>query len=175
MVNPFDLPHNTPPPCGNLVEINCFIDPDHAFDRITHRSQTGITLYCNSAPIIWYLKKQSTVESSTFCAEFVTLHSATELIISLQYKIRMFDIPIDGPENVFCNKESVYKNISLIDSTLKKKHNLIWFHRVRESVASSICMVYKVDTYYNPADMLTKGLPSLKRKFMRSRIIWIVD
>ena len=51
-----DLPSNTPKPRGNPVQINCFVDSDHAGDRITHRSQTGILIYCNSAPVIWYSK-----------------------------------------------------------------------------------------------------------------------
>ena len=87
----------------------------------------------------------------------------------------MFGIPIDGPASVFCDNESVYKNVGFCDSTLKKKHNSICFHRVCESVASSVCKVYKVDTNYNLADMLTKSLPSPKRKFMRSRIMVVVE
>lgn len=170
-----DMPPNAPPPRGNPFEINCFVDSDHVSDRVTRRSQTGIILYCNSAPIIWYSKKQNTVESSTFGAEFVALRIATELIISLRYKLRMFGIPIDGPASVFCDNESVYKNVGFCDSILKKKHNSICFHRVRESVASSICMVYKVDTNYNLADMLTKSLPPTKHKFMRSRIMVVVE
>ena len=69
------------------------------------------------------IEKQSTVESSTFGAEFFALHIATELIISLRYKLRMFGIPIDGPSSVFCDNESVYKNDAFSDSILKKKHN----------------------------------------------------
>ena len=72
-----DLPPNAPIPLGNPVEINCFVDADHASDRMTCRSQTCILLYCNSAPVIWYSKKQTTVESSTFGSEFVTLRYGT--------------------------------------------------------------------------------------------------
>ena len=154
-----DLPPNAPIPLGNPLEINCFVDADHAADQMTRRSQTGILIYCNSAPIIWYSKKQTTVESSTFGSEFVALRIATELMISLRYKLRMFGIPIAGPASVFCDNEAVYKNVSFASSTLKKKHNSICFHRVRESIASGICLVYKVASDYNLADMLTKSLP----------------
>ena len=169
-----DLPPNAPVPLGNPVEINMFVDADHASDQVTRRSQTGILIYCNSAPIIWYSKKQTTVESSTFGSEFVALRIATELLISLRYKLRMFGIPITGPASVFCDNESVYKNVASVESTLKKKHNSICFHRVRESIASGICVVYKVGSDYNLADMLTKSLPPEKRKFMRSKIM-VVD
>ena len=166
-----DIPPNAPPPLGLPVEINCFVDSDHASDTITRRSQTGILLYCNSAPIIWYSKKQATVESSTFGAEFVALRIATELIISLRYKLRMFGIPIIGPAITFCDNESVYTNVSKVESTLKKKHNSICFHRVREAVASGVCVVVKVGTDFNLSDILTKSLPPHKRKVMRSYIM----
>ena len=30
-----DLPHNSPPPRVNHVEVNCFVDSDHAGDKVT--------------------------------------------------------------------------------------------------------------------------------------------
>ena len=130
-----DMPPNAPPPRDNPVEINYFLDSDHASDRITRCYQTRIILYCNSAPIIWYSKKQSTVESSTVGAKFVVRYIATELIILLRYKLRIFGIPIGDPTSVSCDNKLVHKNIAFSDSTLKKKHNLIVFQRVREIIA----------------------------------------
>ena len=167
-----DMPPNAPEPRGNYLQVNCFVDSDHAGDRITRRSQTGIILYCNSAPIVWYSKRQNTVESSTFGSEFVALRIASELIISLRYKLRMFGIPIVGPANVFCDNESVYRNASFAESTLKKKHNSICFHRVRECVASGIMVVHKVDTHFNLSDILTKSLPASQRIELRKKIMF---
>ena len=167
-----DLPPNAPEPRGNSVQINCFVDSDHAGDRLTRRSQSGIILYCNSAPIVWYSKRQNTAESSTFGSEFVALRVGTELISSLRYKLRMFGIHIDGPANVFCDNESVWKNSALAESQLKKKHLSICFHRVRECVASQIIVPHKVHTDSNLADILTKSLPSEKRITLRSRIMF---
>ena len=118
-----ELPINAPPPRGNPVTVYVFVDSDHAGDQVTRRSQTGIIIYLNNSPIIWYSKRQSTVEFSTFGSEFVALRIASELTISLRYKLRMFDIPINGPAQVFCDNEAVYKNSAFAHSTLKKKHN----------------------------------------------------
>ena len=167
-----DLPPNAPEPRGNPVQTNCFVDSDHASDRVTRRPQSGILHYCNSAQISWFSKRQNAIESSTFGAEFVALRAATEMIISLRYKLRMFGIPIDGPANVFCDNESVYKNSAFAKSTLKKKHLSICFHTVRERVASGTLVPHKVHTDYNLADMLTKALPPEKRKDLRSRIMF---
>ena len=166
-----DIPSNAPEPLGKAVQMNCFVDSDHAGDRLTRRSHTGILIYLNKAPIIWFSKKQSTVESSTFGSEFVALRIAAEQIISLRYKLRMMGIPIDGFTNVFCDNESVFKNASLAESRLTKKHNSICFHRVRECVASKILMPFKVDTKYNLADLLTKSLPPMKRMTLRQLIM----
>ena len=58
-----DLPPNAPEPRGRPVEMSCFVDSDHAGDTITRRSKTGIILYLNKAPTVWYSKRQATVES----------------------------------------------------------------------------------------------------------------
>ena len=89
-----DVPPNAPEPRGRPVQVVCFEDSDHAGNRVTRRSQTGILLYINSAPIVWDSKRQNTIESSTFGSEFVALRIASDLIISLRYKLRMFGIPI---------------------------------------------------------------------------------
>ena len=166
-----EIPPNAPEPRGRHVQVNCFVDSDHAGDRITRRSHTGIILYVNKAPISWFSKRQNTVESSTFGSEFVALRIATEQIISLKYKLRMFGVKVDGYANVFCDNESVFKNATLAESRLKKKHNSICFHRVRESVAASIMMPFKVGTDFNLADILTKSLSADRRKKLRLMIM----
>ena len=48
-----DLPPNALEPWGKSLQINCFLDADHRGDKITRRSQTGIILFQDSAPLIW--------------------------------------------------------------------------------------------------------------------------
>ena len=55
-----DAKENIPPNAlearGNTVQLNCFVDADHAGDCITHRSHTGILIFLNRAPIVWFSK-----------------------------------------------------------------------------------------------------------------------
>ena len=74
----------------------------------------------NRAPIIWYSKRQNTVEASTFGSEFQAIKNAVELTESLRYKLGMFGIPIDNATNVFCDNEAVYKDTTMPESTLKR-------------------------------------------------------
>ena len=148
------------------MSIHCFVDADHAGNLITHCSQSGILIFVNRAPIIWYSKHQNTVETSTFGSEFVAMRIAVELIKSLRYKLRMFSKPIDRPTNVYCDKDAVTKNAIYPESTLKKKHNSIAYHRVRESVVAGTIRVTKEDGKTNLADVLTKLLPQATKDFL---------
>ena len=50
---------------GNFILTHCFVDANHDGDTETRQSQTGILLFCKSAPIIWFGKRQNSVEAST--------------------------------------------------------------------------------------------------------------
>jgi hypothetical protein len=166
------IPPNAPEPRGNSVVISCFVDADHAGNRVTRRSHTGIIIFVNRAPIIWYSKRQNTVETSTFGSEFIAARIAVELIEGLRYKLRMFGVPIDGPANVYCDNESVVLNSSRPESVLKKKHNAIAYHRVREAVAAGTIRITHESSESNIADMLTKLLDGLRLKALCKRVLW---
>jgi hypothetical protein len=160
------IPRDAPKPPGNIVSTHCFVDADHAGNHVTRRSQTGILIFVKRAPVIWYSKRQNTIEMSTFGSEFVVMRIAVELIEALQYKLRMFGIPIEGPTNMFCDNEVVTKNVTIPESTLKKKHNLIAYHRMREAVAAETICMTKEDGATNLADVLTKLLPQATKDFL---------
>ena len=126
----------------------------------------------NRAPILWFTKRQNTVESSTFGSEFVAMRIAVEMIEGLRYKLRMMGVPIDGATNVFCDNDSVVKNASLPESTLKKKHNAIAYHRVRETIAAEVIRVAKEDGETNLADILTKLMNGPRLQELISCILW---
>ena len=139
---------------------------------ITRRSHTGILTYVQNAPIIWFSKRQNTVESSSFGSEFVALRIAMEILVSLRYKLRMFGVPIEGPCNVFCDNSRVVKNTSIPELTLMKKHNAINYHAIREAVAAGIIRVGKEDGLTNLADIFTKVLTADRRKALLEHILY---
>jgi hypothetical protein len=133
-----------------------YVDADHASDQETRRSVTGFILFINNTPVKWYSKRQNTIETSTYGAELVALRIAVEAIMDFRYKIRMMGIPLLGPSQVLCDNNSVVLNTTLPSSTLKKKHNAIAYHRVREAVAAKIVKVNHIKGSDNIADILTK-------------------
>ena len=89
------LPANMPKPLGHGFKIRCFVDVDHAGDYLTCRSRTGFIVMFNNAPIYCHLKKQTSVETSTFGSEMMAMKQAVDYIQGFRYKLRMFGIPVE--------------------------------------------------------------------------------
>jgi hypothetical protein len=166
------MPPNAPELRGKSVTTSAFVDADHAGCRVTRRSHTGVLIFINKAPILWYSKRQNTVETSTFGSEFVAAKIAVELIEGLRYKLRMMGIEIQGATNLFCDNDAVVKSATKPESTLKKRHNAIAYHRVRESQAAEVIRVCFEDGATNLADFLTKSTPGPRLKELVSHVLW---
>ena len=97
---------------------------------------------------------------------------SVELVKGLMYKLRMMVNEVDGPTNVFCDNESVVKNTTRPESTLKKKHNAIAYHQTREAQAAGIARISKEDGETNIADLFTKLLAGPRLRDLAGRILW---
>ena len=62
---------------GKYVVIKAYVDTNHAVNMEYRRSHSGIIIYVINAPIIWYSKRHSTFEASSFGSVFVALRIAT--------------------------------------------------------------------------------------------------
>ena len=88
------------------------------------------------------------------------------MVEALRYKLRMFGVPLDGAANVFCDKKAVYKNTAIPESTLRKKHHSIAYHKCREAVVAKKIRVAKQGTLKNLADLFTRVLTADRRRFL---------
>ena len=89
---------------GNHDVIKSYVDSNHVGNMANRRSHYVIIIYVKNSSIIWYSKHQNTVEASSFGPEFVALGIATEIIEALWYKLRCFGVPVEGPVELFCDK-----------------------------------------------------------------------
>jgi len=151
-------------PFGKGFVIRCFVDADHAGDEITRRSRTGFIVYLNNAPVYWHSKRQGSVESSTYQAEFTAMREATEYIRALRYKLRMMGIPVEDAAYIFGDNQSVLANTTNPGSTLKKKCAAVAYHVVREGVARGEWVTAYINTHDNIADLLTKPMASGEKR-----------
>ena len=153
-----DIPSDMPKPFGNLATLTCYVDADHARDKVTRRSVTGIVLLVNNTPLTWISKRQKTVETSTYGSELVAARIATDLIIEWRYKLRMLGIVLEDTSMLVGDNMSVVVNTTLPSSALKKKHQACNYHRIREAIAGRIITFGHIDTNDNVADVCTKPL-----------------
>ena len=118
------IPPDAPEALGKGVTMGCFVDVDFAGCKTTRRSHTGVIIFLNNAPIIWFLKRQAMVETLTFGSEIVAMRIAVELVKGLCYKLQTMGVAIDGNTNIYCDNKSVVNNVTRSESPCKKKHNI---------------------------------------------------
>ena len=153
-----DIPHDMPEPKGKPARITIWVDADHARDQLTRRSVTGVIVMVNGTVIRTISKRQATVETSTYGSELVAARVATDCAIEFRYVLRMLGVPVDGPVLMLGDNNSVVLNTTVPSSVLKKKHNAIAYHRVREAIAAKIVRFCHIASHTNIADVLTKPL-----------------
>ena len=165
-------PLDAPEPRGKALQTTCYVDSDHAGDLVNRRSRTGVLIFCGMAPIIFYSKKQGSIETSSFGSELSAMKTAFELIEGLRYKLRMMGVPLEGPTHILADNMSVIHNVSNPASQLKKKSLSIAYHYCRERAAAKVASVVYVRTDDNLVDMLTKSQPGPVRKRLAERVLY---
>ena len=155
-----DLDPRFPTPLVDELEINIFCDADHGHDKVTGRSITGIIVMVGSTPITWSSKRQSSVHTSTYGAEFTALKRAVEDAVDIRYCLRSMGVNVAKPTRILVDNMAVILNSTNPGSTLNKKMVALAYHFVREHVANDVIEVKKIDTKDNYADPFTKSLGS---------------
>ena len=118
------VPPNAPAPHGKPVDLRLFVDSSHADDQKVRRSRTGYFVYMNMAPIKWLSKKQATVETAVFGAEFVAMKIGMEDLRGICYKLHMIGVELSGPTYIYGDNMSVIHNTQSPESTLRKEVEL---------------------------------------------------
>jgi hypothetical protein len=151
-----DKPKDAPKPLGKTVTLTHYVDANLMHDVVTGRSVTGILHLMNKTPIDWYAKKQATVETATYGSEFVAARTCVEQVIDLRNTLRYLGVPIQEKSYMFGDNKSVVDSSMQLHAKLHKRHTILSFHRVRETIAAGIIGFYYIPGEHNPADILSK-------------------
>jgi len=81
-------------------------------------------------------------------------------------------VPIDGSTKMYCDNEAVVKSTTRPEATLKKKHNAINYHRIREAQAAGHIAIAWIDGNDNLADAFTKVTVGERRRYLYSKILY---
>jgi hypothetical protein len=144
-----------------LCSLTCYVDADHARDKLTRRSVTGIIILLNNTPISWYSKRQKTVELSTYGSELVASRLAVEQLIALRYSIIMLGCNLEPSSLMLGDNMAVVLNTTIPSSAIKKKHQACNYHKIRESIAAGFIQFAHIRSETNMADILTKPLGNI--------------
>ena len=147
-----------PIPLIDELEITTFVDSDHAHDKVTRRSITGIIIIIGRTPVFFSSKRQGAIETSTYGAEFCAMRTAVEEVQSVRYMLRCLGVKVRHSSLVCGDNLGVIQNSTISDSLLKKKHVAIAYHKTREAAAAGIIHPIKVSSKNNFADILTKAV-----------------
>ena len=170
-----DIGKNHPPARGRELQVTVLVDSDHAHDRKTRRSITGIICYVGSTPVIWLSKRQGAVATSTYAAEFMALRHGVEEIMHLRYMLRCLGVPVTKPSNLFGDNLGVIQNATNVDAEMKKKHVSISFHAVGEAIAAGILIPYWLKGKKILSDIMTKQIGSSEFLAHVETLFWSPD
>lgn len=106
------LPPNVPKALEKDGDLHLYVDSDHTMDKNTRHSRTRLFVYLNSALVTWQSKKQPTIETMEFGAEFVAMKNGIKTVHGLRYKLWMMGVEISGP--TFVRAAHVYCELILI-------------------------------------------------------------
>ena len=86
----------------------------------------------------------------------------------------MIGIPIAGPTYIYGENMLVIHNTTASESTLKKKHNSIAYHFIREGFARGEWLATFIKSTDNIAHILTKSLPQPRRELLLKMVMYFI-
>ena len=147
-----------PKPLVDEMEITAFVDSDHAHDKVTRRSITGLLILVGRTPVYFMSKRQGAIATSTYGAEFCAMRTAVEEVQAVRYMLRCLGVKVKHASLICGDNKGVIQNSTLPESLLKKKHVAIAYHKTREASAAGIVHPIKIKSEHNFADILTKAV-----------------
>ena len=153
-----EIDSRCPKPLVDELEVTAFVDSDHAHDKVTRRSITGLLVLVGRTPVFVLSKRQGAIETSTYGAEFCAMRTAVEEVQAIRYMLRCLGVRITYASLICGDNSAVISNCTVSASLLKKKHVAIAYHKTRESAAAGSVHPIKVAGANNFADLLTKSV-----------------
>jgi hypothetical protein len=159
-------PSNVPTPRGRRASLRCFVDSDHAGDKIMRRSHTGTLIFCISAPTLARSKQRSSVERWMHGSELVAMQRAIKLVKSLRCKSRMFGMPIRGQHRCLLRQQISAQERLETRVSAEQEATQRFLSLCREAVAAKIARVAKEDTRTNLSALFTKTMNKPRREVL---------
>ena len=139
-----EIPDDAPKPLGKQVVLVHYFDANLMHDVLTGKAVTGCVHFANKTPIMWYSKKQATVKTATYGAEFIAGRTCMEQIIDLRNTFRYLRVPIHDISYMFGDNESMVNSSAFPYARLQKWHNILSYHYVRSQMAKGYIALHHI-------------------------------
>ena len=142
------------------LPITIFVDSNHGHDKVTGKSISGLIVFVGRTPIYYQAKRQASVQSATFGAEFIALKKGVEEAITTRYYLRAMGVHVSKPTIIYGDNLSAINNVITPGSQLQKKYLALAYHFCREHFSAGIVSIRKIPSKDNYSDAMTKALVS---------------
>lgn len=155
--------------CQEGSLLHGFADADWASDKCDRRSYTGFVFMLSGGAVTWASSKQVTVALSSTEAEYMALAEAAKEGIYLKNLLNEL-IGFNEVITIFNDNQGAQKLSANPVHHKRSKHIDVRHHFIRDTVGQGLISVKHVSTDEMLADVLTKGLPNSKHKFLVSKL-----
>jgi hypothetical protein len=158
------------PVTNSEMTITAFADANLGSDDTLGRACTGTILFLGKSPISWQSKRQKSVATSTYSAEYAALRTTSDEIIAMRYLLQSLGVVVPIAR-VYGDNEGVVRSSTLEETQLKARHNILNFHRIRQCIAAGIMELSHISSDENIADVFTKMLSGRQFEHLIGQII----
>ena len=143
------------------VKAEGYVDSDYAGSIDTRKSLSGYLFTVCQGTVSWKANLQTVVALSTAEAEYMAITEAVKeaiwlkgFVTELGFEQQQVVVHCDSQSAIHLSKHQVFHE--------KSKHIDVKLHFVRDVVSQGGVKIQKISTEENPADMMTKTVPSSK-------------
>ena len=113
------IPPNTPKPLRKSIKMITYVDTNLMHGLVMGKSVTGISHLLNQTPVEWFTRRQPTVKTATYGADFMVARTATKQILEMRTTLRYLGVQVNGSMYLFGDNKTV------VESCRYPRHNCI--------------------------------------------------
>lgn len=152
------------------LNLTAYCDADWSACPLSRRSLSAYVVLLGDSLVSWKTKKQRTVSRSSAESEYRAMADTTCELKWLKRLLRQFGFSHSRPIRMFCDSQSaihIAKNPVFHERT---KHVENDCHFVRDAVQAKFLTMEHISTKNQPADLLTKPLPTPTFQHLLSKL-----